>query len=84
MYQGGSERTSEGWKRIGLYADEEDPTTGPFSEVDLFQDTGELGLDCLVSSGEAGEAASDEQHYFATHEESFHDVIYAFWVLGLS
>lgn len=43
-------RTQEGWRKLGLAVEDQDEDgVGPFLEVDLFRDTGELGLDCLVS-----------------------------------
>lgn len=50
--QGTSERSWEGWRKIGLTVEEEDGEgEAPFlMEVDLFRDTGELGLECLVST----------------------------------
>ena len=43
-------RHYSGWKRIGLEVEEtlNPDGLGPFLEVELFRDTGELGLDCLV------------------------------------
>ena len=47
----GDNRSLAGWRKIGLYADWENPEAeAPFiMEVDLFSDVGELGLECLVS-----------------------------------
>ncbi|WVR08927.1 hypothetical protein IAU60_005986 [Kwoniella sp. DSM 27419] len=53
-------RTLSGWKRLGLGAESESEG-GPVNESELFRDVGELGLECL--------------HYFASHEESFHNVV---------
>lgn len=45
-----TERNQDGWRRLGLYVEEqEEDGEGPFLEIDLFRDTGELGLECLVS-----------------------------------
>jgi engulfment/cell motility protein 1 len=40
------ERSSEGWRAMGLYS-EQDPRIN--TEADLFRETGKLGLECLVS-----------------------------------
>ena len=47
----GSDRNWAGWKRIGLWVDDEvedGEARMPFLEVELFRDVGDLGLDCLV------------------------------------
>ncbi|RXK38189.1 hypothetical protein M231_04563 [Tremella mesenterica] len=56
---GGGDRTMDGWVRIGLGFDQGGVPVS--SEADLFRDVGSLGLECL--------------HWFAMHEESFHNVI---------
>ncbi|KAK6906154.1 hypothetical protein I203_100138 [Kwoniella mangroviensis CBS 8507] len=56
----GMARTAAGWQKIGLCLDGEDEA-GFMMEMEMFRDVGELGLECL--------------HYFATHEESFHNLV---------
>lgn len=67
-------RTAEGWRRIGLVGVEDNNEEGPFLEVELFRDVGELGLECLVSCVVFANSALSCQHYFATHEENFYNV----------
>ncbi|WWC91077.1 uncharacterized protein L201_006018 [Kwoniella dendrophila CBS 6074] len=53
-------RTALGWKKMGLCQDGEE-NAGFLMELEMFRDVGELGLECL--------------HYFAMHEDSFHNLI---------
>lgn len=48
----GGERSWEGWRKIGLYreAGDADREASVLMEVDLFQEVGQLGLECLVRS----------------------------------
>ncbi len=47
----GEERSWEGWRKIGLYVEDEEDGEVPFlMEVELFRDVGELGLECLVNA----------------------------------
>lgn len=46
-----TDRAQEGWRRLGFnVADQEEGGAGPLLATVLFQDTGELGLECLVGS----------------------------------
>jgi engulfment/cell motility protein 1 len=45
---GGGERNLEGWSRLGLGLDGEETGKESHSELELFRDVGELGLECLV------------------------------------
>ncbi|WRT69192.1 uncharacterized protein IL334_006176 [Kwoniella shivajii] len=56
----GAARNAIGWKRIGLCEDGEEDA-GFLMEMEMFRDVGELGLECL--------------HHFASHEESFINLI---------
>jgi engulfment/cell motility protein 1 len=42
----GGERSSEGWRAMGLYGEQDSRID---TEADLFRETGKLGLECLVS-----------------------------------
>jgi hypothetical protein len=45
----GGQRSLDGWRKIGLGYDEAEDQHRFAMETDLFRDTGELGLECLVS-----------------------------------
>ncbi|WVF65412.1 hypothetical protein IAT40_000139 [Kwoniella sp. CBS 6097] len=55
----GAARHAAGWRKIGLGDAEEE--TGIVTEMDMFRDVGELGLECL--------------HWFAMHEDSFYNLV---------
>ncbi|ORX39155.1 hypothetical protein BD324DRAFT_618673 [Kockovaella imperatae] len=57
-------RNWAGWKRIGLWVDEESglgEESDPLLEVELFRDVGDLGLECL--------------HFYVTHEDNFRNIV---------